>query len=557
MNFFKKSTSNSHSKSKSLTSVSAMSDKAAEHLNRVMSRFMAANKDKDVFHVVWNPETYEAEISSKLKLADYQAVTHTDDWGLLFRVAESMKGKSIVFINPTYQGGGVAMLRPPLIHILRLLGVDAHWFVMKPHEEEEPNPFIVTKKIHNISQRQSGDFVTEVEMKIHEDWAAKNAAVLMQQPEIRKADIVAIDDPQPAPLKRFIEQVNPSVKFVWRNHIDTSHTLMAQTGTPQHQVAEYVMKRHGIGESEAALTHPVEEFIHPDMEDKTYFGPATIEGFDDLNKDLTKKEILDGITFINAAIREKNYELDPDDQMPRIDVERPRICLVARFDESKGMDRAMEIGVQVRRRLRDQGVSSDKLPQVIIVGNGSIDDPSGIPMFEAMLRLRRERYPEERDGIILARLVHNYKAMNSLMYLDPKVEVEDAAPLFGMQTSEAEGMETRITDWIKHGVPVVITRRGGMPLQVKHGKSGYIISDADNGQPDLKQGADFIIELLSDHQAYMAMRQSTLEVYRQYNAREFSTISNVIRWLRLGGRVLEGKPADRKWLISEPEFYQD
>src|SRR5690606_18232710 len=150
-------------------------------------------------------------------------------------------------------------------------------------------------------------------------------------------------------------------------------------------------------------------------------------------------------------------------------------------------------------------------------------------MFEAMLKLRRERYPEEAEGIILARLIHNYKAMNSLMYHNPNVTVEEAAPLIGMQTSEAEGMETRITDWIKHGVPVVITKRGGMPLQIKPGESGFVIPDKASGQPDLAKGADFIVELLTNKEAYAHMRQSTLRVYRQYNAREFNTVSNVVR----------------------------
>ena len=528
-----------------------VSEKAIKRFNSVMSKFIEAKDIQEVFQVAWNSDTYEAVVTSELALVDYQAVTDSEDWSLLLKTAAPLKGKTIVFINPTLQGGGVAMLRPPLVHILRLLGVNAHWFVMKPNEPEEPNPFLVTKKIHNISQRQVDEFLTVYEMKIHEDWAAKNAAVLIQQPEIVQADIVVIDDPQPAPLKRFIEKANPNVKFAWRNHIDTSYDLMAQTGTPQQQVAEYIMKRHEIGDVDAVFAHPVEAFIHPGMEQKTYFGPATIEGFDDLNRDLTKKEILTGISFINQAIKEKNYELSADDQMAQIDINRPRLCLVARFDESKGMDRAMDIGVQVRRRLRENNVSESNLPQVIIVGNGSVDDPSGIPMFEEMLKLRREKYSDESEGIILARLVHNYQAMNSLMYLNPTLKVSDAAPMIGMQTSEAEGMETRITDWIKHGIPVVITDRGGMPLQVKQGESGFVIPDNVDGKPDLDKGAEFIINLLSDQEAYLSFRDSTLRAYHTYNAREFSTIANVIRWLRLSGRILAGQSADRKWLLTE------
>lgn len=46
------------------------------------------------------------------------------------------------------EGGGVAMLRPPLIHILRMLGVDAHWFVMNSGKENDINPFLFAKLSH-------------------------------------------------------------------------------------------------------------------------------------------------------------------------------------------------------------------------------------------------------------------------------------------------------------------------------------------------------------------------------------------------------------------------
>jgi len=516
------------------------------------------DRKKEIFKIFRNEKTYEVTTVSDITLDDYENITPASDWNKLLKWAKSMTGKTVVFINPTMEGGGVAMLRPPLVHLLQLLGVNARWYVMSGRKNPtDPNPFLFTKQMHNISQRRApkNERITKSGKAIHQAWNAENAEILIQQETIRIADVIVIDDPQPAPLKKHIDKVNHKVKWVWRNHIDTNNELMSDPSTPQGEVSGYILNECGIKDVDAVVAHPVESFVHPGMEEKTFFAPATIEPHDDLNKALTDQEIKDGITFINSEIinRNKQFSTDGDKRnMQRmIDPSRPKISLVARFDESKGMDKALELGVRTREKIRQLGMNSDKyLPQVIIIGNGSVDDPSGIPVYEEMLKIRREKYPKERKDIIIMRLRHNYKAMNALMYPTPSRSGKRSPQMVALQTSEAEGCETRISDWIRHGVPVVISNRGGMSLQVEEGKSGLVI-DFDKPDFDIERGAEFIANIITDHNKYSKIRKSTLEAAEKFNNREFTTTANATRLLRVFDSVLKGKKADYIWKISE------
>jgi hypothetical protein len=517
-----------------------------------------SDRDHEVFSLKRDPETYEVDVQSELTLEDYKSITRPEDWAVLERYAKAMEGKRVVFVNPTMEGGGVAMLRPTLVDMFRKLGINAHWYVMASAQRpEEGNPFVFTKQMHNISQRQGGDSRIDQDGKdLHHRWAVEeNGPVLARQENIQTADIIVVDDPQPAPLISTFREANPDAKFVWRNHIDTSHALMSDPTTPQGEVASYILDECGVRTVDAVIAHPNPEFMHPGMEDKTYFAPATIDPFDNLNRHLSDAEVQAGVDFINAEIAKKNAEFiaqgrEADIQAP-LDPEAPNITQIARFDESKGIPEMMEQGVRTRRivreRLRAQGVPEDqieaKLPRVVIIGNGSIDDPSGVPMFEKTLRLRREQYPEDAHAITVMRLKHNYDAMNAAMRVTTILN----------QMSTQEGLETRISDGRNHELPVVISNRGGMSTQLLgEGKSACIV-DYDGGDKDgeLTRGATFMADLLTDPQKYAEAVAETKEHAESHNRREFTTVGNATRFLRVFDRVLSGQEADKTWLMRE------
>jgi len=79
------------------------------------------------------------------RVDDYRTIVGDDEVDELYLLAERLKGKAVQNINSTAIGGGVAEILSRMIPLLRDLGVDAHWDVIKGNEKF----FTVTKNMHN------------------------------------------------------------------------------------------------------------------------------------------------------------------------------------------------------------------------------------------------------------------------------------------------------------------------------------------------------------------------------------------------------------------------
>ncbi|MDO8489685.1 MAG: methyltransferase domain-containing protein, partial [Candidatus Omnitrophota bacterium] len=103
----------------------------------------------DISKVYVHPETGEVMIRRLVTLEDYKDTVEPVTWELLLNLADAFRGKKLINISSTPQGGGVALMRHRLIDLLRLLGIDAHWYIMAG----DGKVFEVTKKkIHNVLQ---------------------------------------------------------------------------------------------------------------------------------------------------------------------------------------------------------------------------------------------------------------------------------------------------------------------------------------------------------------------------------------------------------------------
>jgi len=69
------------------------------------------------------------------------------------RARSELRGRSIVNVNSTARGGGVAEMLLPLVAYARGLGVDARWLVTEGGGEF----FRITKRIHNRLHGVEGD----------------------------------------------------------------------------------------------------------------------------------------------------------------------------------------------------------------------------------------------------------------------------------------------------------------------------------------------------------------------------------------------------------------
>ena len=123
------------------------------------------------------------------KIEEYAQLVGQATIDELFQLAHSLNGKTIQNINSTAVGGGVAEILIQMIPLLKQLGVDARWDVIKGDEKF----FSITKKFHNALHGvpvQVGDDELEYFIEMNR----QNSA------EMQFDDIVFFHDPHPIVL---------------------------------------------------------------------------------------------------------------------------------------------------------------------------------------------------------------------------------------------------------------------------------------------------------------------------------------------------------------------
>ncbi len=124
------------------------------------------------------------------KIDDYRSIVAEDEINELYLLAERLKGKTVQNINSTSVGGGVAEILSRMVPLLRELGVDYKWGVIKGDEKF----FSITKNIHNAMHG------VDTEIK-DEDWKHFLEVNRQNAEEVDlSGDVVIIHDPQPIAL---------------------------------------------------------------------------------------------------------------------------------------------------------------------------------------------------------------------------------------------------------------------------------------------------------------------------------------------------------------------
>ncbi len=193
-----------------------------EQVRDVVSRF-----DEDNIVRPQLSATHEVQVAELVTYEDYRETASQEDFALLTELARTFQGKKLVFFNATPRGGGVALMRHALIRLLRLLHVDAHWYVLIPNKEA----FDITKpKFHNVLQAVAapGTELTQEDKAVYDAWIKENARAF--EDVFRQAHVIVIDDPQPSGLITYIKQANPDAKIIYRSHIQIVGSLASQPG---------------------------------------------------------------------------------------------------------------------------------------------------------------------------------------------------------------------------------------------------------------------------------------------------------------------------------------
>lgn len=490
---------------------------AADLVRDVYTHFDQNNQVK----VPLSPER-EVLVSELGTFEDYRKLVSKDELELLEQLAQKFAGKRLVFINATPQGGGVALMRHALIRLLRLLGVDAHWHILIPQKEI----FAITKeKFHNVLQNVAGPSVelTAEDKEMYLNWSQENAQEL--RPIFQQADVIVIDDPQPAGLIPHIKEINPAAKILYRSHIQIVAELANIEGTPQHTTWSFLWDF--IRQADFFISHPLQMFVPDNVPaEKVLYMPATTDPVDGLNKPLSEHQMAIYMELFNQILLE-------DGQVP-LDSERPYLVQIARFDPSKGIPDVLDAYRQLRNMLEEK---HQPIPQLVIAGNGSIDDPDGEPIYNLIKRmLQTDLYASFASDIKIARIPHRDQILNTLL----------RKSTIALQLSIKEGFEIKVTEALLKGKPVVAYRVGGIPLQIQDTVTGYLIETGDTTQV-----AKHLYTLLTNKQQYQSMSHAAETLAN----RDYLTTANAICWLYLATTLTHGEQlsGNYQWVKTLPQ----
>jgi trehalose synthase len=332
----------------------------------------------------------------------------------LRQLARPLAGATVVHINSTAVGGGVAEILSRLVPLKRELGLQASWEIV----EGTAGFFSITKSFHNALQGNAVDLPRHL-LDEYIEVNRRNAERL--HAKLREADFVLIHDPQPAAFVQFCS--GRKGKWFWRCHIDVSR--------PHRPVWKYL--REFVRQYDASV-FSLAAFAQP-LPHPQYLIPPSIDPLSEKNVPLDAQEI---------AATAEGFGLDPD---------RPVVLQVSRFDRFKD-----PVGVIKAYRL----VRNHVPLQLVLAGGTADDDPEG----EGVLAAVRQEAGDDPDIHLLLLPSDAHRTVNALQRRADIV----------IQKSIREGFGLTVTEALWKGKPVIGGETGGIVLQVVNGHTGFLVN---------------------------------------------------------------------------------
>jgi trehalose synthase len=350
-------------------------------------------------------------------LSDY---THIVGWPLIDEIRElagPLEGRRVLNLSATAFGGGVSEILYTLVPLMRDVGLEADWQVIYGREEF----FNATKLMHNALQGSPQDLSEE-------QWATWLQYNEMNARELSEEwDVVIVHDPQPAAV---ISSVPDKARaWIWQCHIDLSTPNPATLARLLPHLERYP----------TSLFH-LESYVPDGMDGSVNAVPPAID-----------------------PLAPKNMALSPDDAVYvcnqfGLDVDRPLVCQVSRFDPWKD-----PLGVIDAYRL-----VKDEFPEVqlALVGSMAADDPEGWDFFNATIA--------HAEGDPDIHILNNFNNVGSV-----EVNAFQSHSDVLVQKSTREGFGLTVSEAIWKARPMVAGNVGGIPLQINDGESGYLVDSVE------------------------------------------------------------------------------
>jgi trehalose synthase len=351
-------------------------------------------------------------------LADYTHIVGRDLIEEIRTLAEPLKGKRVVQLSATAFGGGVSEILYTLVPLMKDVGLDCEWQVIYGREEF----FHATKLMHNALQGAPDDLTPE-------QWATWERFNHMNAHDLSDGwDICLVHDPQPAALHTLVPE--KAGGWVWRCHIDLS--------TPNPATMERLLPY--IATYPESLFH-MPQYVPEGMGGRVNIVPPAID-----------------------PLAPKNMALSPEDasyvcDQFGVDVDRPLMCQVSRFDPWKDPLGVIDAYRMVREEMPEL--------QLALVGSMASDDPEGWDFFNSTIA--------HADGDPDIHILNNFNNVGAI-----EVNAFQSHADVLIQKSTREGFGLTVSEALWKARPFIGGAVGGIPLQVQDGVSGYLVDTVED-----------------------------------------------------------------------------
>lgn len=312
----------------------------------------------------------------------YRSVVPGGTIDLLHRLADRVRGRSLLHVNSTRLGGGVAEMLGRYVPLFQDLGVPVRWEVLDGTEAF----FQVTKSLHNALQGTEQVFTDQM-LRTYVETNAANARRLDLD-----ADVVIIHDPQPAGL---IDYHPRHGRWIWRCHIDVSHPQRRAWSFLRQYVVRYGAAIFSLPKFAQRLPIP------------QYLMYPSIDPLAEKNRMLEPEEI-------DAALHRLGVPRD-----------KPILLQVSRFDRFKD-----PVGVINAYRI----VKKYDDCRLILAGGGASDDPESAQVLAEV----QEAASGDPDIHILVLPPAAHHEINALQHAAAIIVQKSTREGFGLTV--AEGM---------------------------------------------------------------------------------------------------------------------
>ena len=340
----------------------------------------------------------------------------------IYYAAESLAGVSVLHINTTAHGGGVAELLESLLPLMEELGIPHSWKIISM---DEASNLFDSHLVDLLQGMEHGD-ISEADQYVFLEKLRRTPG--LQRADQNHADIYFIHDFQLAPLATLFSWMRPAL---WMCHVDTAN--------PDPHGKAYIdqfLDAYNVCVFDTPLS--VFKTLPPE---RTHVITPTIDPFSEKNRFLTPRK---GLRMLAQCA---------------IDTTRPLITQVSRFGNWKNPWQVIDVYHLVKQ----------ELPSVQVALVGAMEAADDINALEILKDIQAKAGADPDIHLLYDPAVIKHPEVNAFQRYSSVI----------LQRSIREGFGLTVTEAMWKYQPVVGTSVTGLRAQIIDGQNGYIADETE------------------------------------------------------------------------------